>query len=75
MQRSIVGQVLSLPFKFLKAVVVAYIEQTIRENETKSTKRWVHNISSEATQGKASTGADKKIEKHWAKDFLLRVQW
>jgi len=31
------------------------------------------DLSSEATQGKASAVADKRLPNHWAKDFWLRV--
>ena len=57
-----------------KAVVVAYIERTIRGTNPRPTfDIWAHNLSSEATQGKASAVADKRLPNHWAKDFWLRV--
>ena len=57
-----------------KAVVVAYIERTIRGTNPRPTfDVWAHNLSSEATQGKASAVADKRLPNHWAKDFWLRV--
>jgi hypothetical protein len=57
-----------------KAVAAAYIERTIRGTNPRPTfDVWAHNLSSEATQGKASAVADKRLPNHWAKDFWLRV--
>jgi hypothetical protein len=57
-----------------KAVAAANIERTIRGTNPRPTfDIWAHNLSSEATQGKASAVADKRLPNHWAKDFWLRV--
>ena len=48
-----------------KAIVVAYIERTIRGTNPRPTfDVWAHNLLSEATQGKASAVADKRLPNH-----------
>ena len=48
-----------------KAVAAAYIERTIRGTNPRPTfDVWVHNLLSEATQGKASVVADKRLPNH-----------
>jgi hypothetical protein len=48
-----------------KAVAAAYIERTIRGTNPRPTfDVWAHNLLSEATQGKASAVADKRLPNH-----------
>ena len=56
-----------------KAVAAAYIERTIRgTNPRPSFDVWAHNLSVEATQGKASAVADKRIAKPLSQGLLTQ---
>ena len=56
-----------------KAVAAAYIERTIRGTNPRPTfDVWAHNLSGEATQGKASAVADKRIAKPLSQGLLTQ---